>query len=368
MVATALGSAPAPAAAQEPIKIGVIYGLGAVPPPTPSPPSPPRDGRRGGSTAREAARRKLQLVVRDDQSKPDVGVREARDLILKEKGSTPHPASSTAGSPWPSPRCQGIQDHAPRPIAKTAALTETRDTATPSARRPTRSSRGAPRHPHGLSSRSSGSPSPARLRVRATGWAKDFVAHLKKLRPTRRSWSRHGRSSASAIFRSPLHALLQAKPTFFSSIAVRPHRLRQAGQAVRLLRQDAVPGIGQGYLDVARSPRRRSAQGMWVSRTTRSNHPDSGRPTRDFRGAKVQGAHGDPPAVGGRLAIPRPTSSPEGHPGSQDPRTQRRWCGALEGLTVEDGPRPLDHRERRPSNRTRASISAGSRRCRSTPS
>jgi len=29
--------------------------------------------------------RKLQLVIRDDQSKPDVGVREARDLILKEK-------------------------------------------------------------------------------------------------------------------------------------------------------------------------------------------------------------------------------------------------------------------------------------------
>src|SRR5712691_7627900 len=86
MVAIVLGSAPAPAAAQEPIKIGVIYGLGGAAAPYTKPAVTGHEmaveeiNGKGGVLGR-----KLQLLIRDDQSKPDVGVREARDLILKEK-------------------------------------------------------------------------------------------------------------------------------------------------------------------------------------------------------------------------------------------------------------------------------------------
>ena len=74
------------ATAQEPIKIGVLYGLGGAAAPYTKPAVSGHEmavdeiNAKGGVLGR-----KLQLVVRDDQSKPDVGVREARDLILKEK-------------------------------------------------------------------------------------------------------------------------------------------------------------------------------------------------------------------------------------------------------------------------------------------
>ena len=76
---------PVPAQ-QETIKIGVIYGLGGASAPYTKPAITGHEiavdeiNAKGGLLGR-----KLQLVIRDDQSKPDVGVREARELIVKEK-------------------------------------------------------------------------------------------------------------------------------------------------------------------------------------------------------------------------------------------------------------------------------------------
>ena len=81
-----LGASALPAAAQQPIKVGVLYGLGGAAAPYTKPAVTGHEmavdeiNAAGGLLGR-----KVQLVIRDDQSKPDVGVREARDLILKEK-------------------------------------------------------------------------------------------------------------------------------------------------------------------------------------------------------------------------------------------------------------------------------------------
>jgi hypothetical protein len=75
-----------PAAAQQPIKVGVIYGLGGAAAPYTKPAVTGHEmAVEEINAAGGVLGRKLQLVIRDDQSKPDVGVREARDLILKEK-------------------------------------------------------------------------------------------------------------------------------------------------------------------------------------------------------------------------------------------------------------------------------------------
>ena len=49
----------------------------------------------------EVAGRKVQLMVEDDEFKPDVGLTKTRKLVERETRFTCWPASSAAG--WPSP-------------------------------------------------------------------------------------------------------------------------------------------------------------------------------------------------------------------------------------------------------------------------
>ena len=282
----AFGALPvaAPATAPQPIKVGVIYGLGGAAAPYTKPAVTGHEmAVEEINAAGGVLGRKLQLVIRDDQSKPDVGVREARDLILKEKvdflTGIIHSGVALAVS-------EVAKEHKTLllvSIAKTAALTEDkwhryvfratsntliegRAAAILLAQQPfKRYAIAGPDYEYGH---------------RMT---EDFVAHLKKLKPdvqiVAEVWPKMGERD----FTPHINALLQAKPEMvFSAIWGGDHIafVKQA-KPYGFFAKTQYLAIGQGDLDVVVPLGAEAPEGMWVSSNYTFYYPDAPA-NRDF--------------------------------------------------------------------------------------
>ncbi len=336
--------AASPAAAQQPIKVGVLYGLGGAAAPYTKPAVIGHEmaveeiNAKGGLLGR-----KLQLVVRDDQSKPDVGVREARDLVLKEKvdflTGIIHSGVALAVS-------EVAKEHKTIllvSIAKTAALTEDkghryvfratsntliegRAAAILMAQQPfKRFAVAGPDYEYGHR------------------MVEDFVTHLKKLKPdvqvVAESWPKFGERD----FAPHINALLQAKPEMvFSSIWGGDHIafVKQA-KPYGFFTKTQYLAIGQGDLDVVVPLGAEAPEGMWVSSNYTFYHPDSPA-NRDFV-AKYKAKTGDLPPSGAAFGYNATYFLAAAIQKAKSTETEK-VVDALEGLTVETVHGPLTMR------------------------
>ena len=338
-----LGGAP-PAAAQQPIKIGVIYGLGGAAAPYTKPAVTGHEmaveeiNAKGGLLGR-----KLQLVVRDDQSKPDVGVREARDLILKEKVDFLTGIIHSGVALAVSEVAKEYKTILLVSIAKTAALTEDkghryafratsntliegRAAAILMAQQPfKRYAIAGPDYEYGHR------------------MGEDFVAHLKKLKPdvqiVAEAWPKFGERD----FTPHINALLQAKPDMvFSSIWGGDHIafVKQA-KPYGFFGKTQYLAIGQGDLDVVVPLGAESPEGMWVSSNYTFYYPDSPA-NRDFV-AKYKARTGDLPPSGAVFGYTATYFLAGAIQKAKTTETEK-VVDALEGLTVESVHGPLTMR------------------------
>ena len=341
IVAAVLGSAPPRAAAQEPIKIGVIYGLGGAAAPYTKPAVTGHEmaveeiNGKGGVLGR-----KLQLVIRDDQSKPDVGVREARDLILKEKVNFLTGIIHSGVALAVSEVAKEYKTILLVSIAKTAALTEDkghryafrstsntliegRAAAILMAQQPfKRYAIAGPDYEYGHR------------------MGEDFVTQLKKLRPdvqiVTEVWPKLGERD----FTPHINALLQAKPDMvFSAIWGGDHIafVKQA-KPYGFFSKTQYLAIGQGDLDVVVPLGAEAPEGMWVSSNYTFYHPDSPA-NRDFV-AKYKARTGDLPPSGAAFAYTSTYFLAEAIRKAKSTETEK-VVDALEGLTVETVHGPL---------------------------
>ena len=345
MLLVALGVlTSAPAFAQQPIKIGVIYGLGGASAPYTKPAVTGHEmaveeiNAAGGLLGR-----KVQLIIRDDQSKPDVGVREARDLILKEKvdflTGVIHSGVALAVS-------EVAKEHKTLflvSIAKTAALTEDkghryvfraasntliegRAAAILLAQQPfKRYAIAGPDYEYGH---------------RMT---QDFVAHIKKLKPdvqiVAEAWPKFGERD----FTPHINALLQAKPEMvFSAIWGGDHIafVKQA-KPYGFFSKTQYLAIGQGDLDVVVPLGAEAPEGMWVSSNYTFYHPDT--PANRAFVAKYKARTGDLPPSGAAFGYIATHFLAEAIRKAKTTETEK-VVDALEGLTVETVHGPLTMR------------------------
>jgi branched-chain amino acid transport system substrate-binding protein len=334
--------APVPAGAQQPpIKVGVLYGLGGAAAPYTKPAVIGHEmaveeiNAKGGLLGR-----KLVLVVRDDQSKPDVGVREARDLILKEKvdfiTGIIHSGVALAVS-------EVAKEHKTIllvAIAKTAALTEDkghryafratsntliegRAAAILMAQQPfKRYAIAGPDYEYGH---------------RMT---EDFVTHLKSLKPdvqvVAEVWPKLGERD----FTPHINALLQAKPEMvFSAIWGGDHIafVKQA-RPYGFFSKTQYLAMGQGDLDVVVPLGSEAPEGMWVSSNYTFYHPDSPA-NRDFV-AKYKARTGELPPSGAAFGYNATYFLAGAIQKAKSVETEK-VVDALEGLTVETVHGPL---------------------------
>jgi branched-chain amino acid transport system substrate-binding protein len=340
------------AAAQEPIKIGVLYGLGGAAAPYTKPAVSGHEmaveeiNAKGGVLGR-----KLQLVVRDDQSKPDVGVREARDLILKEKVNfltgIIHSGVALAVS-------EVAKEHKTIllvSIAKTAALTE--DKGNRYVFRSTSNSLTEGRAAAILMAQQ-----PFK-RYAVTGpdyeyghrIAEDFVAQLKKLKPdvqiVAEVWPKFGERD----FTPHINALLQAKPEMvFSSIWGGDHIafVKQA-KPYGFFQKTQYMAISQADLDVAVPLGAEAPEGMWASANYAFYYPDT--PANKEFVARYKAKTGDLPPAGALYAYNATNFRAEAIKKANSVETEK-VVEALEGLTIETptGPvtiRAQDHQSNR---------------------
>jgi branched-chain amino acid transport system substrate-binding protein len=345
--------AATPAAAQAPpIKVGVLYGLGGASAPYTKPAVTGHEmaveeiNAKGGLLGR-----KVQLLVRDDQSKPDVGVREARDLILKEKvdflTGIIHSGVALAVS-------EVAKEHKTLllvSIAKTAALTE--DKGHRYVFRSTSNSLIEGRAAAILMAQQ-----PFK-RYAVTGpdyeyghrIAEDFVAQLKKLKPdvqiVGEAWPKFGERD----FTPHINALLQAKPDMvFSSIWGGDHIafVKQA-KPYGFFQKTQYMAISQGDLDVAVPLGAEAPEGMWVSANYAFYFPDTPA-NREFV-AKYKAKTGELPPAGALYGYMNTNFLLEAIRKAKSTDTEK-VVDALEGLTTETptGPvtiRAQDHQSNR---------------------
>ena len=331
----------APVAAQQPIKIGVIYGLGGAAAPYTKPAITGHEmaieeiNAAGGLLGR-----KLQLVIRDDQSKPDVGVREARDLILKEKvdflTGIIHSGVALAVS-------EVAKEHKTLllvSIAKTAALTEDkghryvfratsntliegRAAAILLAQQPfKRYAVAGPDYEYGHR------------------MVEDFVAHLKKLKPDVQVVAEVFPKLGERDFTPHINALLQAKPEMvFSAIWGGDHIafVKQA-KPYGFFTKTQYLAIGQGDLDVVVPLGAESPEGMWVSSNYTFYYPDSPA-NRDFV-AKYKAKTGDLPPSGAAFAYTATQFLAAAIRKAKSTDTEK-VVEAMEGITVDTVHGPL---------------------------
>jgi branched-chain amino acid transport system substrate-binding protein len=287
--------------------------------------------------------RKLQLVVRDDQSKPDVGVREARDLILKEKVNFLTGIIHSGVALAVSEVAKEYKTMLLVSIAKTAALTEDkghryafrsasntliegRAAAILLAQQPfKRFAIAGPDYEYGH-----------RL-------GEDFVTHLKKLRPdvqiVAEAWPKFGERDFAPHF----NALLQAKPDMiFSTIWGGDHIafVKQA-KPYGFFAKTQYLAIGQGDLDVAVPLGAEAPEGMWVSSNYTFYHPDTPA-NRDFV-AKYKARTGELPPSGAAFGYTATYFLAEAIRKAKTTETEK-VVDALEGLTVETVHGPLTMR------------------------
>ena len=338
-----LWAAP-PAAAQQPIKIGVIYGLGGAAAPYTKPAVTGHEmavdeiNAKGGLLGR-----KLQLVVRDDQSKPDVGVREARDLILKEKVDFLTGIIHSGVALAVSEVAKEYKTILLVSIAKTAALTEDKGH-----RYAFRAASNTLIEGRGAAILMAQQPF-KRFAVAGPDYeyghrmGEDFVTHLKKLKPdvqiVAEAWPKLGERD----FTPHINALLQAKPDMvFSSIWGGDHIafVKQA-KPYGFFGKTQYLAIGQGDLDVVVPLGAESPEGMWVSSNYTFYHPDTAA-NRDFV-AKYKARTGDLPPSGAAFGYTATYFLAGAIQKAKSTETEK-VVDALEGLTVESVHGPLTMR------------------------
>src|SRR5262245_41509070 len=334
--------APTPTHAQQPpIKVGVLYGLGGAAAPYTKPAVIGHEmavdeiNAKGGLLGR-----KVQLLVRDDQSKPDVGVREARDLILKEKvdflTGIIHSGVALAVSEvakdhqtlllvWlarPAPR---TEDHGHRHSCRATSntLIEGRAAAILLAQQPfKRYAVAGPDYEYGHR------------------MVEDFIAHLKKLKPdvqvVAEVWPKLGERD----FTPHINALLQAKPEMvFSAIWGGDHIafVKQA-KPYGFFAKTQYLAMGQGDLDVVVPLGAEAPEGMWVSSNYTFYYPDA-QANRDFV-AKYKAKTGDLPPSGAAFAYTATQFLAAAIKKAKSAETEK-VVEALEGLTIESVHGPL---------------------------
>jgi len=338
-----LWAAP-PVAAQQPIKIGVIYGLGGAAAPYTKPAVTGHEmavdeiNAKGGLLGR-----KLQLVVRDDQSKPDVGVREARDLILKEKVDFLTGIIHSGVALAVSEVAKEYKTILLVSIAKTAALTEDKGH-----RYAFRAASNTLIEGRGAAILMAQQPF-KRFAVAGPDYeyghrmGEDFVTHLKKLKPdvqiVAEAWPKLGERD----FTPHINALLQAKPDMvFSSIWGGDHIafVKQA-KPYGFFGKTQYLAIGQGDLDVVVPLGAESPEGMWVSSNYTFYHPDTPA-NRDFV-AKYKARTGDLPPSGAAFGYTATYFLAGAIQKAKSTETEK-VVDALEGLTVESVHGPLTMR------------------------
>jgi branched-chain amino acid transport system substrate-binding protein len=332
------------AAQQPPIKIGVLYGLGGPAAPYTKPAVMGHEmaveeiNARGGVLGR-----KLQLVVRDDQSKPDVGVREARDLILKEKVDFLTGIIHSGVALAVSEVAKEYKTVLLVSIAKTAALTEEkghryvfrstsntliegRAAAILMAQKPfKRYAVMGPDYEYGH-------------RI-----GDDFVAHMKKLKPdvqiVTEAWPKFGERD----FTPHINAVIQAKPEMvFSSIWGGDHIafVKQA-KPFGFFEKVQYMAISQGDLDVLGPLGAESPEGMWVSSNYNFYYPDTPA-SREFA-AKARTKVGDYPPSGVSYSYVSTHFLAEAMKKARTTDTEK-VIDALEGLTIDTPMGPITMR------------------------
>lgn len=337
------GAAPL-TASQHPLKIGVIYGLGGAAAPYTKPAITGHEiavaeiNAKGGVLGR-----KLQLVVRDDQSKPDVGVREARDLILKEKVEFLMGVIHSGVALAISEVAKEYKTIYLNTIAKTAALTEEKG------------------HRHVFRSASN-----TLIEGRAAAilmadkpfkryavigpdyeyghrMVDDFMSYLKKLKPdvqvVGEAWPKFGERD----FTAHVNALLQAKPDMvYSSL--------WGGDAIAFIKQAKPYGffgktqymnIAAGDLDVVVPLGAEAPEGIWGSSNYAFYHPDTPG-NREFV-AKYKAKTGDLPPSGAVFGYVGTYFLAEAIKKAKTAETEK-VVDALEGLTIETPIGPLTMR------------------------
>ncbi len=336
-----LVAAPLAGAQQPPIKVGVLYGLGGAAAPYTKPAVIGHEmaveeiNAKGGVLGR-----KLVLLVRDDQSKPDVGVREARDLILKEKvdflTGIIHSGVALAVS-------EVAKEHKTLllvSIAKTAALTE--DKGNRYAFRATSNTLIEGRAAAILMAQQPFK----RFAVAGPDYeyghrmTEDFVTHLKTLKPdvqiVAEVWPKLGERD----FTPHINALLQAKPEMvFSAIWGGDHIafVKQA-KPYGFFSKTQYLAMGQGDLDVVVPLGAEAPEGMWVSSNYTFYHPDTPA-NRDFV-AKYKAKTGELPPSGAAFGYTATYFLAAAIQKAKSVETEK-VVDALEGLTVESVHGPL---------------------------
>ncbi len=337
------GSPPI-AAAQPPIKIGVIYGLGGAPAPYTKPAIAAHEiaeeeiNATGGLLGR-----KVQLVIRDDQSKPDVGVREARDLILKEKVNFLMGVIHSGVALAISEVAKEYKTIYLNTIAKTAALTEEKGH-----RYVFRSASNTLIEGRAAAILMADKPF-KRYAVIGPDYeyghrmVDDFMSYLKKLKPdvqvVGEQWPKFGERD----FTANITALLQAKPDMvYSSL--------WGGDAIGFVKQARPYGffgktqymnIAGGDLDVVVPLGAEAPEGMWVSSNYAFYYPDTPA-NREFV-AKYKAKTGDLPPSGAFFGYVATYFLAEAIKKAKTTDTEK-VVDALEGLTIQSPIEPLTMR------------------------
>jgi branched-chain amino acid transport system substrate-binding protein len=337
------GGGPAPAQAQEPIRIGVIYGLGGAAAPYTKPALVGHEIALEEINKTGILGRKLQYVIRDDQSKPDVGVREARDLILKEKVDFLMGVIHSGVALGISEVAKEYKKIYLNTIAKTAALTEEKGH-----RYVFRSSSNTLIEGRAAAILMADKPF-KRYAVIGPDYeyghrmVDDFMSYLKKLKPdvqvVGEAWPKFGERD----FTPHVNALLQAKPEMvYSSL--------WGGDAIAFVKQAKPYGFFQqtqymniagGDLDVVVPLGAEAPEGLWVSSNYAFYNPDT--PANRAFVAKYKAKTGDLPPAGAFFGYVGTYFLAEAVKKAKSVDTEK-VIDALEGLTIETPLGPLTMR------------------------
>jgi branched-chain amino acid transport system substrate-binding protein len=338
------GALPLPVTAQqEPIKIGVIYGLGGAAAPYTKPAITGHEIAVEEINKTGLLGRKVQLVIRDDQSKPDIGVREARDLILKEKVDFLMGVIHSGVALGISEVAKEYKKIYLNTIAKTAALTEEKGH-----RYVFRSASNTAIEGRAAALLMADKPF-KRYAVIGPDYeyghrmVDDFMGYLKKLKPdvevVGEAWPKFGERD----FTAHVNALLQAKPDMvYSSL--------WGGDAIAFVKQAKPYGfftktqymnIAAADLDVVVPLGAETPEGIWGSSNYAFYYPDTPA-NREFV-AKYKAKTNDLPPAGAFFGYVGTYFLAEAIRKAKSTDTEK-VIDALEGLTIETPIGPLTMR------------------------
>ena len=330
-------------AQQEPIKIGVVYGLGGAAAPYTKPAITGHEIAVDEINKTGLLGRKVQLVIRDDQSKPDIGVREARDLILKEKVDFLMGVIHSGVALGISEVAKEYKKIYLNTIAKTAALTEEKGH-----RYVFRSASNTAIEGRAAALLMADKPF-KRYAVIGPDYEYGhrmvdyFMGYLKKLKPdvevVAEAWPKFGERD----FTAHVNALLQAKPEMvYSSL--------WGGDAIAFVKQAKPYGfftktqymnIAAADLDVVVPLGAETPEGIWGSSNYAFYYPDTPA-NREFV-AKYKAKTNDLPPAGAFFGYVGTYFLAEAIRKAKSTDTEK-VIDALEGLTIETPIGPLTMR------------------------